>query len=90
MGAAGHLAAHRGPIARGQVSLIYAGWGAADTLALVNRRFVADLTSRGAKVTTDEVADAGHVWPLWRWMAGEFLPRLFQGRPKAVAESPSN
>ena len=78
MGAAGHLAALRAPLARGQFALIYAGWGAADSLALVNRRFVADLTSRGATVTTNEVAGLGHVWPLWRQMAGEFLQRVFR------------
>ena len=27
---------------------------------------------------TDEVPGLGHVWPLWRQMAGEFLRRVFQ------------
>lgn len=89
MGAAGHLAARLGPIARGQFSLIYAGWGAADSLAPVNRRFVADLTSRGVTVTTNEVAGLGHVWPLWRRMAGEFLQRVFQVASRAAAETPT-
>jgi enterochelin esterase family protein len=78
MGAAAHLAARRGPMVPGQFALIYAGWGTADALTPINRRFVADLRSRGATVTTDEVPGLGHVWPLWRRMAGEFLQRVFR------------
>jgi enterochelin esterase family protein len=78
MGAAGHLAGLRAPIPGGPFALIYAGWGAADTLAPVNRQFAADLKSRGATVTTDEVPGLGHVWPLWREMVAEFLERVFR------------
>ena len=78
MGATAHLGARRAPMERGQFALIYAGWGAADTLAPVNRQFAADLRARRATVTTDEVPGLGHVWPLWRRMAGEFLERVFR------------
>jgi enterochelin esterase family protein len=89
MGAAAQLAGLRAPIVRGQFALIYAGWGAADTLATVNRQFAADLRSRGATVTTDEVPGLGHVWPLWRRLAGEFLERVFQVATRAAMESPT-
>lgn len=69
------------PVLRpGRFDLIYVGWGAADSLAPLNRELTANLAARGVAVTRVEVPNAGHVWPLWRQMVGEMLRLVFQTR----------
>ena len=73
-----------GPLLPDRFRSIYLGWGAADSLAPANRALAADLRRRGAVVTTEEVPAAGHVWPLWRKMLADLLPRLFTARQSST------
>ena len=52
--------------------------GTSDGLIGVNRQFKAWLKSRGVAFTEQEVADMGHVWPLWHQNLTEVVPRLFR------------
>ena len=52
--------------------------GTGDSLIGANRQFKDWLRSKGVQFTELEVADAGHVWPLWRQNVADMVPRLFR------------
>ena len=69
-----------------QLSLLWIGCGADDSLLKRNEEFVGKLKAAGVTHEWHRTAGA-HSWPVWRGYLADFLPRIFQ--PQTVATSAS-
>jgi len=59
-------------------ALIYVSYGGAEAWSRDGRRLADLLAAQGAKVSSTEVPNLGHVWPVWRQSVAELLQKLFR------------
>ena len=64
--------------ASSRIRMLWIVCGTGDSLLGANRQFKDWLRAKGVQFTEQEVADAGHVWPLWRQNVADMAPRLFR------------
>ena len=60
-----------------RIDLLWIGVGQQDSVAPRAKEMDASLTKLQIKHTFAD-REGGHVWPIWRWCLGEFVPQLFK------------